>query len=205
MVATPHSNDEYSYDRTYLEGLLDELRARTGASLTFSLGCDFHFSYENLAALEQDSSRFLISGTQYLLVEFSDFSIAPWITRKLEHLLALGIQPIVTHPERNLILQKRPEQVLQWASMGCAIQVTANSLTGRWGDRALKIADWLLRRNVVHIVATDCHNVEHRPPVLSEARAVLEKRYGAETANALVLDNPAAVVENRPLPYVAEV
>jgi protein-tyrosine phosphatase len=88
--------------------------------------------------------------------------------------------------------------------MGCPVQVTANSLTGRWGEKATKIAQWLLKHNAVHIIATDCHNVESRPPILSQACAVLERNYGAELANALVTENPQAVVENRPLPYFPE-
>ena len=201
MVATPHANDEYFYDRPHLEELLAELNSRVGGILKFSLGCDFHLSYENLVELERDPRRFMISGTEYLLVEFSDFAIAPWITPKFEELLASGIRPVITHPERNMLLQKRPEQVVEWASMGCPVQVTANSLTGRWGEKASKVAHWLIRNDAVHIIATDCHNVESRPPILSQASAVLEKNYGVDLANSLVTENPQAVVEGRPLPY----
>jgi protein-tyrosine phosphatase len=201
IVATPHANDEFVYDRAHLEELLAELKTRTGGILRFSLGCDFHLSYENLVELDRDPHRFTISGTDYLLVELSDFSIAPWVTTRLSDLVSSGIKPVITHPERNMILQKKPEQVLEWASMGCPVQVTANSLTGRWGEKAFKVAQWLLRNESVHIIASDCHNLESRSPVLSQAYGVLEKTYGAELATALVTDNPHAVVENRPLPY----
>lgn len=201
MVATPHSNDEYVYDRARLQEKLAELQSRTGSVLQLSLGCDFHFSYDNLMDLERDPKRFMISGTNSLLVEFSDFSLPPWITNKLEELLRSGIRPIITHPERNLILQKHPEQVLDWARMGCPVQVTANSLTGQWGKQAHNVAHWLLRNNAVHIIATDCHNVDGRPPILSRAFAVLEDAYGQPTASALVSDNPNAVILNQELPY----
>jgi protein-tyrosine phosphatase len=166
------------------------------------LGCDFHFSYDNLIELDQDPQQFTISDTQYLLVELSNFSVPQWVTLKLEELLAYGIQPIITHPERNLLLQRRPEQIIEWARMGCAVQVTANSLTGRWGPKAGKTAQWLLQKRAVHIIATDCHNVEGRPPILSQAFNVLEKTYGGELANALVTENPLAVLENRELSYL---
>src|SRR6185437_9225254 len=98
---------------------LAELKTRTEGILRFSLGCDFHLSYENLVELDRDPHRFTISGTDYLLVELSDFSIAPWVTTRLSDLVSSGIKPVITHPERNMILQKKPEQVLEWASMGC--------------------------------------------------------------------------------------
>ncbi len=201
MVATPHANDEYFYDRAQLESVLAELSERVGSILNFSLGCDFYFSYENLSLLEANPQMFTIGKSQYLLVELSDFSIPPWVTAKLQDLMAMGLRPIITHPERNLLLQRKPEQVLQWAELGCPVQVTASSLAGRWGERALKVSQWLLLKQAVHVIASDCHNVEGRSPILSSARTALEKSYGTDLANALTHDNPLAIVENRPLPF----
>ena len=201
VVATPHANDEYVYDRQGLESVLAELSQRSDAVVDLTLGCDFHFSYDNLSLLEQDPHRFTIGNTRYLLVEFSDFSVPPWITGKLQDLLDTGLVPIITHPERNMLLQADLQRVVHWAEIGCPIQVTANSLTGRWGDRALKSAQWLLKKNAVHIVASDCHNVEGRPPILSVARKAIEKAVGPDIATAVVADNPKAVVDNLDLPY----
>ena len=201
IVATPHANDEFPYDRQRLEGLLQTLRSRLNGELALSLGCDFHFSYDNLTSLEKKSERFTIGDTRYLLVEFSDYSIAPATTDKLRHLLASGLVPVITHPERNVILQHKPELVLEWAAIGCTVQVTANALTGRWGKKARDVAHWLLRHDAVHILATDCHNLESRPPVLSQGRAALETFSDKNIADALTTDNPQAVVDNRALPY----
>src|SRR6266508_1714362 len=49
IVATPHANYDYKYDREAHLALLDELRARM-PELRFSLGCDLHLSYENIDA-----------------------------------------------------------------------------------------------------------------------------------------------------------
>src|SRR5512143_581017 len=154
MVATPHANGQYAYDRNWLRGVLDELQRRNGGKPKLSLGCDFHFSYENLESLAQTPNRYTIEDTPYLLVEFSDFAVPPSVTDELEDLLIRGLVPIITHPERNPLLQRKPERVLEWAQIGCAVQITANSLTGAWGDRPKKITQWLLQREAVHIVAT---------------------------------------------------
>ena len=50
MVAAPHSNDRYFYDREYLSGLLQNLQQRIGDRPKLSLGCDFHLSLENMQA-----------------------------------------------------------------------------------------------------------------------------------------------------------
>jgi protein-tyrosine phosphatase len=199
MVAAPHANDRYFYDRAYLSALLRQLQDRIGPSPQLSLGCDFHLSYENMQAALITPEQWCIGETRYLLVEFSNFGIPPAMDDWLTQMCRREITPIITHPERNPILQKEPERVLQWAEFGCAVQVTASALTGSWGDRAGEIAHWLLKKDAVHFLATDSHDTTLRPPILSKARRVVEKEFGAERARALVEDNPASVVGNKPL------
>jgi protein-tyrosine phosphatase len=201
IVATPHANDEYSYDRSKHLDTLTRLREAAASDLDLSLGCDFHFSFDNIQDALNNRDRYVIGNTQYLLIELADFSIPPNTPRLLTQLMMAGLRPILTHPERNQILQKKPEVVLEWAREGCIVQVTANSLTGRWGDRALKVAHFLLKSNAVHVLATDAHNTRSRPPLLSGARDAAAKIVGHDVADALVNGNPSAIVENRELPY----
>jgi protein-tyrosine phosphatase len=91
--------------------------------------------------------------------------------------------------------------VLQWIELGCVVQVTAAVVTGSWGERAWSSAEWLLKRNAVHIISTDAHDTKHRVPILSGARDTIADFYGAQVAQALVDDNPKAVISNQPLPY----
>src|SRR5437899_2387018 len=74
IVCTPHANDEYPYDRARHEKALAELRSKACGGLEFSLGCDFHFSYDNIRAVVENPDRFLIANGDYLLVELSDFA-----------------------------------------------------------------------------------------------------------------------------------
>src|SRR6185437_10398116 len=77
IVATPHANPQYRYDRQGFSELLKQLQARVGVELTLSLGCDFHISIENLGALFATPAQFLIGETKYLLIELNDYSIPP--------------------------------------------------------------------------------------------------------------------------------
>lgn len=201
MVATPHANDRYFYDRAYLTGLLQQLQERIGPKPRLSLGCDFHLSFENMQAALQTPERWCIGSTRYLLVEFNNFSIPQPMDDWLAQMIEREIVPIITHPERNPILQKTPERVLQWAQVGCAVQITASALTGSWGDRAGQFARALLKKRAVHFVATDAHDTMRRPPVLSRARKAVEKEFGVEMAKAITEDNPAAVLANKPLAF----
>jgi protein-tyrosine phosphatase len=201
VVCTPHANDEYSYDRKQHEQRLSQLRSKIGSGLELSLGCDFHFSYDNILAVIADPEEFVIANGDYLLVELSDFALSPAIFKALEQIVAMEIRPIITHPERNLLLQRHADQVIRFVEKGCAIQVTANSLTGHWGEGPRKMVHWLLEHQAVHIIASDAHDPTFRPPVMSQARDVVANSFGQEVANALVRDNPGAVVRAEALPW----
>src|SRR6266550_1219363 len=120
--------------------------------------------------------------------------IPPQVSSHLFGLRNIGIIPVITHPERNPILQHNPEQVLVWVRQGCAVQATASAFTGFWGEQARRCALWLLEREAVHVLATDAHDDRRRVPILSEARSVISKRFGLDVARALVDDNPGAIV-----------
>src|SRR5262249_40590426 len=157
MVATPHANDRYSYDRNHLRGVLAQLQARVGASLQLSLGCDFHLSFENLELALEQPHHYTIGDTNYLLIELSNFSVPIQIADCFIRLGDRGLMPILTHPERNPILQQNPQRVLEWAEQGCLVQVTASALTGFWGHGPETVARWLLERSAVHFLSTDAH------------------------------------------------
>jgi protein-tyrosine phosphatase len=204
VVCTPHANEKYPYDRQRFESILEELRRRAPGRLEFSLGCDFHFSFENVQAALADPDPFLIGSSDYLLVEFSDYSLPRSTVDTIQRFTGIGITPIITHPERNLLLQRTPELVLQLVAVGCLVQLTANSLTGHWGEGPKRFCKSLLDRDAVHIVASDAHDPRFRPPVLSAARRVVEESWGSDIAQAIFEMNPAAVIQNQPLPYLPE-
>ena len=204
MVATPHANHRYAYDRDYLQGLLVHLRQLVGDALKISLGCDFHLSYDNLQDALAHPARYTIEGTRYLLVEFSDYSIPRQIMDSFLKLGDCGITAIVTHPERNPILRESLPRVAEWAAQGCVIQMTGSALTGLWGERTRQAAHWLLEHQAVHVLASDAHDLENRPPVLSTARDAAAAICGEEIAEALVEANPRAIITDQPLPYFPE-
>ncbi len=54
------------------------------------------------------------------------------------------------------------------------------------------------------VIALDTRDDNYRKPILSEARDAVSKRFGADFAQALVLENPAATIAGFPLPSSRE-
>ena len=107
--------------------MLGQLSDAADGKLTFSLGCDFHFSYDNIRDALAHPRRYTIGDSQYLLIEFSDYGHSAQREAGPVLISSSGMVPIITHPERNQILLRKPEMVLEMVEQGCLVQVTANS------------------------------------------------------------------------------
>jgi protein-tyrosine phosphatase len=205
VVATPHSNSRYFFDFANVRRLQDELQAKVGDRLKIATGCDFHLNPENLESLRKDAPRFCINQHDFLLVEFNEFSIPPSMDQTLHTIQLAGLQPVITHPERNAILRSRPERLKKWIRQGCFAQVTGGALTGGFGAGSKQDALQWIAEGLIHFVASDAHNTRSRPLRLQPAYKVVADRFGEEKARALFHDNPLAAFEGRPLPHVPEV
>jgi len=194
IVATPHANHQYNYDRKRFESMRETLQARGGDLLQFTLGCDFEFSYDNIEDVLFRPGWYTIANSNYLLIELNDFNFMSTVHRGIFRLVSNGLVPLVTHPERNLVLSQNPAKVLDLIEYGCLIQVTAGSFTGHWGQRAQQMAEWLLRRDAVYAVASDAHDTRFRPPILSPAYERVRNLTNNAVAQALFIDNPGAII-----------
>ena len=139
-------------------------------------------------------SKYTVNHRSYLLVEFPHMTVFPGSTGILLRLLGAGMTPIVTHPERKAHLQRHPDELARWIDAGCLSQVTAASCTGQFGRRVKASADELMPRQLVHFIASDAHDLEHRPPDLRSAYAQLSKEWSEARVRPLFVDNPRAVL-----------
>jgi protein-tyrosine phosphatase len=88
----------------------------------------------------------------------------------------------------------------EWMRTGCLVQITASSLSGRFGKHAQALAWELLGKNWVHFIATDAHNLEGRKPALRAAYEAVARRFGEAAAQRLCVENPRAAYESQPMP-----
>jgi protein-tyrosine phosphatase len=200
IVATPHANHKYSFEPEINRARLESIRERVDGRITLGLGCDFHMSFDNIQCLQQHTSRYTVNGKRYLLVEFADFILPRESSNSLFKIRAAGVIPVITHPERNPMLMSEPQRVREWVEAGCLVQITAASLCGDFGSKSQSMATELLRKNLVHVVASDAHSVKWRAPAMRRAYDVLIKEFGKETADRLCVENPRAIFFGERLP-----
>lgn len=199
IVATPHADLQYAFQPQLVRERVAELEAAVDGKPRIYEGCDFHLTYDNIQDALANPAKYTINHKNYLLVEFSHMLIFQNSAEIFARLRGAGIIPVITHPERNALLQQRLPHLERWVQQGCCLQITAQSVLGRFGKTARQFSIELLENRIVHFIASDAHDTLHRPPVLREACAWVAEQYGDAMASSLFVDNPHAVLAGAPL------
>jgi protein-tyrosine phosphatase len=194
IVATPHLDRRYSFDTEKVSHRLCQLAAAPGLKPRIYAGCDFHLQFESITDCLENPRKYTINHLRYLMVEFSNVSTPRGITHVFERMIQAGITPVITHPERNGSLMKSLAQMAAWIRLGCRVQVTGQSFSGRFGKAAQTCVHELMSRRMVHFVASDAHDTVHRPPDLARWYELVADRFGEKLARKAFVENPAATL-----------
>lgn len=176
---------------TALQNALDD----AGIPLRLVSGADNHMVPDFVPGLET-GHLLTLAGSRYVLVEPPHHSVPPRMDDFFFGVLARGYVPILTHPERLSWINQHYRAIERLADSGVWMQVTAGSLTGAFGRNARYWAERMLDEGRVHILATDAHDTQRRPPNLSAGREAAARRVGANEAENLVVVRPRGIVAN---------
>lgn len=167
---------------------LDEV----GVSLELTYGADIQVVPELLPNLRTGAFP-TVNQSRYFLFEPSHHVPLLNFDRLIFDALSAGYIPVITHPERLTWMDDHYDEFLEAVQAGAWMQVTAGSLTGRFGRDPKYWAEKMLDDGIVHLLATDAHNLKSRPPLLAEGEQAAVKYVGTEEARRLVLDRPKAI------------
>jgi protein-tyrosine phosphatase len=175
MVATPHihlgiyDNNLQSINAAY-RGLCDAL-ALTNIDIQVRAAAEVRISPEIMLFIEQQQIPFLgyYQQKNVLLLELPSSHIPPGTDKLINWLLAKDVLPMIAHPERNRELQTHPDRIKPFVQSGCLLQLTAASLIGDRGPSAQQLSEYLVRKKLYSIVASDCHSLNRRPPKIALA------------------------------------
>lgn len=202
IVVTPHIHPgRYENQIATIQPVLDNFKqalAKADIPLTLSMGAELRISAEMISMIPSGKIPFIghWQTKKVLLLELPHSHIPPGTDKLINWLQSQNIQPMIAHPERNKEIINNVDKVSPFVAQGCLLQVTAMSVAGRFGEAPQKIAETLLQRDWVTVLATDAHNRKHRPPVLSEGVAAAADIIGEESASSLVSSIPEYIVSS---------
>jgi len=208
VVATPHSlNGIYTNSAEEIISGVAALQAalfERRLDLKLYPGADVHLSTHMVERINRREVCTLNDRGGYLLLELPSQMIPDGVRDEIFALKLHGITPIITHPERNLLVQHDPGILYELVRMGALAQVTAMSLTGDFGEFIGRISHYLLKHRLVHVIATDAHSPQERPPILSSAvERAADTLENYDEAMHMVMSVPAAILSGQ-IPNVPE-
>lgn len=200
LACTPHILPGlYHNTGPQIRAAIAELQLKLDESaipLQLVTGADNHVVPDFVAGLK--TGRLLtLNDTRYVLVEPPHHHAPPRLGDLFFAIMASGYKPILTHPERLTWIKSHYALIRLLAFRGVWMQITAGSLTGTFGRGPKYWAERMLSDGLVHIIATDSHDLSKRPPILSQGYEAATKIVGVEEAWRLVHSRPLAVLNNQ--------
>ncbi|WP_243495566.1 tyrosine-protein phosphatase [Priestia aryabhattai] len=197
IVATPHhQNGTYINEKSDILQRVEELNERLiqeRIPLTILPGQETRIYGEMVQDYQNGKILTLNATNKYVFVEFPSSQVPRFTERLLYDIQAEGLTPIIVHPERNSRLIEDPDILYNLVNKGAMTQVTASSLTGRFGKKIKKFSMDLIHANLTHVIASDAHNTSGRSFHMQEANDLISTEYGMDMLY-LFQENAAAIV-----------
>lgn len=194
IVVTPHSEAfHFSKEdgRARFQRLADVMRALC-PEVKLYLGCEVYCEAPIMTeVLELLDSKFYptMNGTNYVLMEFSQWVYPENTVPCITALTGAGYIPIVAHMERYQHLREHMELVAQLRELGAKVQVTSTSLQGETDESIKNWARQLVLARMVDFLGTDAHKTWFRAPNAEDALNWLYENVDRAYADAVTREN----------------
>lgn len=203
LCATPHLpvTEREKFIGKAQRKLEEVKKALEPEKINLELYLGFEICLDYSIAWDKNVALFCVNqNNKYLLCELP-FGQFPKFAEKIFYQLLLdGLVPILVHPERAIFSETQIEQLEKLVKMGVLLQLNAGSLIGEEGSKTRKLAEKLVQTGLVHLLASDAHNLTNRSyKVMPMAFLTTCKLCGMKKALDLVFYHPQLVLEGKGL------
>lgn len=201
-ILTPHHNLNWfknEKDKVIkLTKKVEEILEEANVPLNVSPSQEIRMNEEFIDELLAGNYLPLDKEGKYYLVEFSWGDFPSFGKDYLQQMLDNDIIPIIAHPERQKAFLEDANLLKELIDMGCLSQVTATSIVGGYSERVRQAAHDMMQANLIHVIASDAHNVTERPFNFTSALKVLEEEYSSDYKEYLV-SNAEKIINSQPI------
>lgn len=189
VVATPHFYPQHHTPLLFLQKraeavkLLERHLPEKEPMPELILGAEVYF-FRGISESE-DIKGLTIGKKKYILIEMPN---PPWteaMYQELENIhTKLGLTPIIAHVDRYIAPFRTygiPERLEE---LPVYVQANASFFIRKTTSR---MALRMLKQDKIHLLGSDCHNMQTRLPNLGEALDVIKKRLGDEAISRINL------------------
>jgi protein-tyrosine phosphatase len=194
VILTPHyRHGMFGYPSRLVEDNFAYLREKAKPiGINLYLGCEYHI--DDMATEAFDSHRcHTLADSDYVLCEYKYETPYSYIERQTYHLLSSGYIPIIAHAERYKCLASDSKLCDKLSHMGALIQINADSVLGLTGFVDKYVCKKLLKKECVHIIASDAHGCEQRSSHMGQCYEYISNKYDSSYADLLFYRNPSKI------------
>lgn len=189
---TPHIYEIAEYDEKNIKNHFDILQKeikKQNLDCNIILGGETHFTHDLFDHLKNGNGVF--GNTKRNILFELPFSMFPFTAFDVIHkMVKMGYNVILAHPERNRGILSDPLLLDKLKKLGTKFQVTAGSVTGRFGRVIRNFSIDMLKEDYVDYLASDAHNLSGRNFFIKECAEIIEIKFGDKFAKKLLIDNP---------------
>ena len=198
IVLTPHYYFELSMSDNFLrqrDQRIEVLRREiAGRDINLYAAAEVRLTtHTNLDLLP----GLVVENTRYILVELPyETEIKSALLAKLDQLIDYyGLVPIIAHPERYVYCKQNPEILKYFIMQGCLLQVNLSSL---FQSQHKQLACAMIQKGYAHVIGTDCHNMDTRPPLYEQGIKRIANYFGKDVVTKLAR-NMDKLIKNQSL------
>lgn len=200
IILTSHYIPEYNEtepnrlvsEREKLQKKLEE----NNLNLKLHSGMEIYVS-DNLSDLIDKKSVLTLDRSKYILIELPMNSKIYFLDFVIGSLFERGLKVILAHPERYLVVKDNPDLVEEYIQKGCLMQCNFGSILGYYGKTSKGVVKYLLKNDMVHFLASDCHNCNGIYLDIPKALKKIKKIVGDEKLEELTTGNQRKILENK--------
>ncbi len=195
VIATPHfypQEDNLTDFSQMVTKTFEELskRAERNKLPKIYLGCEMLY-FKGIGS-STSLAELCLNGSDFLLLELTEEAICDALFDDILTMRNnLGITPIIAHIERYCKAKNYRKLIEFVIAEHIPVQVNASSFTIPILNRAVAK---LIKNDVSFVIGTDTHSVDFRPPMLSQALDIIEKKYGTDLKKQII-DNSRILFE----------
>ena len=207
IILTPHFRplQGYKCDNQTKESIFDTLKEevkKNKIDINLYLGNEITIDEDLLYYLDTNMVMSL-NKSKYLLIELPFKEELPNLKDYIYDIMEKGYKVIIVHPERYLYY-KNLNTFKELIQMGVLFQGNYMSLLGRYGKKAEKTLEEMLKRHMIHFLGSDVHkDYEKRYGYLKELIPRLtELTNSKKMVDDLINNNINKVINNEDIkPY----
>ncbi len=199
VIATPHYSRRgrnQGYEEIAAE--LEERFCREHPDFRIWVGQETYY-HEELAQRLRQGLGHTMAGSRYVLVEYDTGVSFQTLCRGQRQLMDAGYIPVLAHLERYGCLYEKG-RVEELIRQGSKMQMNYESLTGGFFDRQLRWCRRQVLEGHIHLLGSDMHRLDFRPPEITGALLWLEKHTEAGARDLLVRKNAERIIRDEMIP-----